>query len=208
MPISYISGNSISGTTTLTLPAHQAGDVILMFAYRVGSTTAPTVPAGWTTISTGSGGGGSSNASAVAYKVAASSSETSGTWTGAGHLIATVYRGCQQSAPIGGNGVATGSGTVITYPAVTMSRSNGSSWVVGMAGHRSNNVSIQTPPTGMTNRDFELTASGGLSAVHSTTTGVTSWSATTVSAGGTASNWIGRTVELLDQPTKRVILCT
>lgn len=205
MPISYVG--AVNGTTTATLPAHQAGDVIIAFAYRDGSTTAPTVPAGWTTIASGTGGGGSSNASALAYKVAASSAETVGTFTNATNLVIGVYRGCRAANPIGGNATTTGSSTTITYPAVTMARGDGSSWVVGASGHRSTNVAIETAPAGMTFRTAQSNATAE-SALFDTNAGVASWSAATASVGGTASNWIARTVELLAIPTKRVVLCT
>jgi len=35
---------SAKGVTSATLPTHQAGDLIIGFAYRDGSTTAPTIP--------------------------------------------------------------------------------------------------------------------------------------------------------------------
>lgn len=35
---------SATGTTSLTMPAHQAGDILVMFVYRDGSTTGVAAP--------------------------------------------------------------------------------------------------------------------------------------------------------------------
>ena len=76
-------------STTITIPTHDVGDMLLMFAYRTGVTTPPTLPDGWKNLDSGGSG---LNGSRVAYKIAASDSETSGTWTNASGLIIHVYR--------------------------------------------------------------------------------------------------------------------
>lgn len=207
MPISYIGAGT--GTTTATFPAHVAQDVFIAFAFRDGSTTPPTVPAGWTTIASASGGGGSGSSSAIAYKVAAGSSETSGTWTNATNLVVGIYRGCDTADPIGDQQVGVGSSTTITYPAVTFQRPNFTSWVVAAAGHRSANVAIETAPSGLANRtsSSNATSEAALFDTNSPING-SGLTARSANVGGTSSNWIARSIELLAAPVRRVVLCT
>lgn len=189
MAISYIS--SATGTNTATLGSHAAGDIIVVFAYRDGSTAVPTVPAGFTTAR---GGTGSASCSAVlAWKTAESGSETIGTWTNATSVIASVYRG---AAGIGGTNITGANSTTISYPAVTMNVTDGTSWVGGAAGHRSTNVAIETAPTRMTNRTSVSDAIDE-AAWHDTNGGVSSWSATSASVGGTSSGYRAITFEIL-----------
>lgn len=200
MAISFIG--EASGITSATLPAHQTGDLILGFSFRDGNNTAPTVPGGWTTIDTTAGS--NSNGSGLAYKIAASASETSGTWSSATTVIFLVYRGVDQTNPIGGNAHDGAASTTVNYPTVSMVVSDGTSWVVGFAGHRSTDTSLETPPSGMTNRSTAADATDE-GAGHDTNGGVSSWSGTTVSVGGTSSGWRARTVEIRAEVTGSVL---
>lgn len=192
MSISFVG--AATGTTSATLPAHAAGDVLLAFAHRDGNTTAPSLPAGWTDLGSS---GANVNSSRIGYKVAASSGETSGTWTNATGLVVLVYRGCAAGDPIG-DVVGTGSSSlIISYPALTMQVTDGSSWVVGVAGHRSNDTTgFGTAPSGMTNRSYVQDATATIIG-NDTAGGVSSWSAQTVTATGTSGGWRSWSVELL-----------
>ena len=197
MPISYIG--SSTGVTSATLPSHQAGDLIVAFAYRDDSTTVPTQPSGvnWTSIATANNG--NTNSSRLGYKIAVSSSETTGTWSNATSVIFAVYRGVNQTTPIGGNTGTNGSSTNISFPTVTLTQNRGDSWVLGFAGHRSTNVAIDTAPSNMINRNSVSDATDE-AAIHDTDGGVTSWSATVAAVGGTSSGWSARTLEILNEP--------
>jgi len=144
--ISFISAVS-AASTSVTLGTHAAGDIIIIFAGRAASSTPPTLPSGWTNINSG----GSSTASIrIGYKVAASSSETSGTWTNASRVCAVVYRGVSS---IGTSGVAAANTvTSATTPALTLTVTNNTSWVVG--GWSVNQSATGTPdaPSGTTSR--------------------------------------------------------
>jgi hypothetical protein len=189
-------GASSNAGTSITIPIHQVGDLLVIFAYRDGNASAPTLPAGWTNI--GSAGGANSNASRLAYRVATVNNTTSGTWTGATGLVVHVYRGQNATNPIGGNADTGSSGTAITYPSVTLVQSDGSSIVSGFAGHRSVNTNLQTPPAGMTNRTNFVNTTNEVSG-HDTNVGVASWVNTVVNVGGTASGWRARTLEIRSQ---------
>ena len=199
--ISFVGSNSAEATT-VTIPAHQAGDLIIMFAYRDGSATVPTQPAGWVTIQ--GGAGANTNAARMGWQIATSSSTSSGTWTSATELIVLIYRGINKTTPVGGSAETGNTGSTVTYPAVTMVDASGNSWVVGAAGHRSINTTIETPPSGMINRVDQAGATAE-AAAHDTNGGVTGWSGTNVSVGGTSSGWRSITVELLVDPPPRGI---
>jgi hypothetical protein len=166
--------------TSISLPAHAAGDMLIIAAGGGGGDSIPSVPSGWTQIN--------SVSSAVdwlgivcAYKVAADDSETSGTWDGAYQLVAAVYDGV---ASIGGTAKSVGSSTV-TYPGITMSVSDGSSWVVGV-GIFNGGAAYSTPPAGMTHRNGLGTseAISGSLGLHDTAAGTSSWSSKSVWYGG------------------------
>lgn len=189
-----------TGIVSATPPTHQVGDLFIVIAFRDGSNSTPTLPAGWTQLETNTT---NSAGALLAYKIAASTSETASGFTNATHVDLHVYRGTG-TLSIGDTAVATGIGTTVDYPALTMVTTDGSSWVVGMAGHRSVNTSLETPPTGMTNQSNVVNA-GDEVAGHDTNGGVTSWSLQSVSVSGTSSGWVGFTAEIQEASTSQTI---
>ncbi len=191
--VSFVA--SLSGVgASITIPVHQVGDLLVIFAYRDGSVTAPTLPAGWTNI--GTAGGASLNASTLAYRVATATSDPSGTWTGATAITVHIYRGQNSATPVGANADTGSSSIIVTYPALVLTNTNGTSWITAFAGHTSINTTLETPPALMVNRTDFVDATDEV-ASHDTNTGVSSWSATNVSVGGTSSGWRARTLEIL-----------
>lgn len=191
-PRQFYINSGTAEATTITIPSgHQSSDYLLTFAFRDGSTTLPTVPAGWTLIKSQTG---ATCSGVLAYKVAASSSETSGTWTNATGLVCHVYRN------IGSIGTCVSTGptasATVNYPADTLSNPFGSSYVVGFAGHRSVNGSLATPPTGMVNRCVQEGATNDL-AGHDSNGGLSSWSSTNVSTAETSSGYVTFVVEII-----------
>jgi hypothetical protein len=194
MAITYIG--SATGTTSASLPTGwQPGDLAIVAAFRDGSTTAPSLPSGWTNIQAS---GANTCSIRVGYRVLQSGDTGTGTWTNATNVVVHVYRGID-STPIGASAVSGGSSTTVTYSALTLQVTDGTSWVAGFAGHRSTDTTIETPPTGMTNRSDSLNATAEL-AGHDTNGGVASWSQGTVSVGGTSSGWRSCTVEIRAAP--------
>lgn len=190
------SSNGASGNLTLT--GVQEGDACLMFVYRDGSTNAlPNGTAAWI-----DGGGGTNNFQVgrlylhivTADEGAAGSTTSDLNWTGitaATTVLLVAYRGV---AGIGTPAVTGASSTTITYPALTLDITDGTSMVVAFAGHRSVNTSLQTPPLGLTNRLSLLDATDHI-VVHD---GVRSmWAGDFVAVGGTASGYRTAVVELL-----------
>ena len=86
-----LQANSSALATTVSLGTHAVRDLIVIHASNHGSATLPTKPdSSWITSYSASVAGGSV---LVAYKHAQTTSETSGTWTNATHLFATIWRG-------------------------------------------------------------------------------------------------------------------
>lgn len=195
MAITFIGANQVAGTS-VSIPAHQAGDLILMFAYRSSSATAPSVPGGgtgpWTTVNSS---GGNTNSAVVAYRIATGPGTTSGTWTNATHLHVSVYRGASQTNPIGTTAVTGAANSTIVVPGLTLQRSDGTSVVWNAHGHRSASTNIAAP-SGMTRRSKQG-SSGVQSQVSSTPGPVSSFSSSNVTAGS-SSGWRSISLEILD----------
>ena len=178
--ITYVG--QASGVDSAALPAHQAGDLILAFAFNNASTTAPTLPSGWTDIGVQSG---AACYGRLSYKVASKNSETTGTWTAATTVIFLIYRGVDVKNITGLESALGGTATSVTYQASGFWK--GLSRVVAFVGHRSADTSIETPPTGLS---LVVDANDEAAAFHSTVDNYGDWPSTSVEVGGTASGWI------------------
>jgi len=148
-------GSAIADGASVTIPAHQAGDLLVIFANRFDSTTIPTLPSGWTSAATKTG---TSRAGRVGYRVATGSGTTSGTWTGAQITLVWVLR------DHGGIGAAAVDAAT-TLPALTLTGS--SSWVGAL---QSGVFGVPAVPSGMTSR-----ANGSYDRVADTNGTVSSW---------------------------------
>ena len=180
--ITYIG--SAEGTDSATLPAHQSGDVILACAFHDGSTTLPTLPTGWTSITTNTG---TTYAARFAFKVATSNAEASGTWTNATRVLFLVYRNANTS----GLGVASrrntngATSTSVTYNATTSWPNL--SWDVVLLGHQSTDQSATVVPAGITSRTNTNTDSRMFAGDSNAIT--TGFAAQTLAVGGTSGGW-------------------
>lgn len=171
MAISYVSG-AAAAAATVAMPTHQAGDMIVVFSFRDGSNTFPTMPAGYT----GWSQTGTQTCSFTAgYKIAASSSETTGTWTNANSIVVGVYR--KSSTETWTTPVCyflQSTGTSIDYATSSSSyfggryanpQSNTTVWGIRFAGHRTATDLATSTPSGWTARtaggDVRLIDSGG-----------------------------------------------
>ena len=136
---------SATGVNSATLPAHVAGDLIIAFVFRRNSTVLPTLPAGWTSLTTQTG---FSNSARLAYKIAASSSETSGTWTSATASIFLVYRGVNTTDITRYAATNFGNVSAVNY------RENNAwinlAWTLAFAGSSNGTLALETAPTGAT----------------------------------------------------------
>lgn len=116
-----------STSTTVAIPTHAVGDLIVIY------TNAGTIPAAggtvptWTTIVSNSG-------VKVVYAVATATNHTSGAWASSSTLIAVVLSGQNTTTPVGGSAAdanLAGSGTSPnTAPSITLSATDGSSKIL------------------------------------------------------------------------------
>ncbi len=188
--ISFIT--SCTGTSSCTA-ANTSGDIELAYAGRNGSggSVAPTVPAGWTSIGSGSINGTSSadSSTVLACKITTSNSEASTTFTNAGTFIILVYRGQHSgntaACTAGGTIVGTPSfftSTVNTLPTTetfnTVNNGDAAAWDVGFGYCSACTGGIATAPAAMTNRT-SITGPPG-SGGHDTNAAVASFSTANV----------------------------
>lgn len=185
-PIAYVTsatGSGLSaGNTSVTVPAHAAGDMLI--AFGAGQSGIPAVPAGWTSIATVSSTAGRHGR--AVYKIGSGNSETvtfaSGSGSsGSSYSSVVVLRNV---LGIGAVAVAQNNNagsTTITLPALALQDTSGKSMVLG------------------TNFSAAVTGAGPDALVVSGVglwRGVTSFPATTVTVDG-MWNPIGYSIELL-----------
>lgn len=176
-----------SATTTVTIPTHIPGDMIIIFAYRDGSTTPPSVPAASGTVPTwlqiNNNTGGNTNSSCTFYTIATANNHTSGTWTNATGMVAVVVRGQRKFSPVGGQAESgtTGNSTAVS-PAVTQQDTTGEALLLQFAGHRTV-TSWGTAPTGYTYLANVATEVLCAEKNSSTTDGTVTWTITSTNSG-------------------------
>lgn len=184
-PIAYVTsatGSALSaGSTSVTVPAHAAGDMLI--AFGAGQSGIPAVPVGWTSIATVSSTAGRHGR--AVYKIGSGNSETvtfaSGSGSsGSSYSSVVVLRNV---LGIGAVAVAQNNNagsTTITLPALALQDTSGKSMVLG------------------TNFSAAVTGAGPDRVVSGVGLwrGVTSFPATTVTVGA-SWNPIGYSIELL-----------
>ena len=197
MAISSV-GSATAQATTIAIPSHQAGDLIFIFAGR-NNTTPATAPSGW--VQAGPVGAGGVSV-AAGWKIAKSSSETSGTWTSAAVLHCVVYRGDKLLAISTTAGGATATGTSVSYTTVT----NGlvyragteDNWYIGIGMQLNSANSLETAPSGMTNRSVESSSGAWKSVLHDTNASqLSNWvtAATTVTTAAASCTRVYQLIE-------------
>jgi len=133
VPIMVLSvlGSTLStgGVTTVNIPAHADGDLIIAFGSNRTATPPPT-PAGWTSIATGVAnpfGTGSDRSTRMVYKFSDGSAQTLTFDSGSGTASTDSYSGCLIFRNAVGVDGAVGiddntTGTTLTVPALTLTR--------------------------------------------------------------------------------------
>lgn len=200
-----IQGVTTSQTTTVTLPSHQIGDLIVIFAYRSSTVTAPTKPAAsgtvpaWADIDANTGA--NTNSSRTAYFVATANNHTSGTWTNATSMIAVVIRGQHGIVPIGNHAESGSAGTIMTAPSIQMGNSDGTSLLLHFFG-ASTGVSWGSPAAGYT---MQATTATSGSAAALVTKNVTTSDGAVNQGAQSNTGYRGATIEILAPNTTNVL---
>jgi hypothetical protein len=147
MAIQFVGANASAGATTQTqTPPHQAGDLVLLWAFNING-AAITPPAGegtvvfnWTT---------ASGSSCLVYRTATANQaafELTGSFTGAIGVLCSVYRGSNPLTVASHGRVSTNFGTQRT-PQITPF--NQGAWIVGFSGRSANVASMGNIPTAL-----------------------------------------------------------
>lgn len=198
--ISRVS-SSAAASNTLTPGTHAQYDLLLAFAFRDASNTAPTVPSTtnpWKPIYVLGTGGVSMIA---AYKIATNGSQDFGTWTSATEVGLLVYRSSTDILIPNFRAMGGANSTTWTFPALNPGLATGGTfWIGGVLGIQDgsggNLASADTPPSGMTK---VISADNGSSklVLHDTNGNATAWPATAIT-GAQISRYVACTVEILE----------
>lgn len=135
-------GAAQATAATVNLPSGwQPGDLAVAYAYRNATTVAPTVPAGWNTISASAGA--NANARAVGWRALQAGDTSTGTWTNATAIAVTILRN-QATVPIGASASGGTNNATLTQPALTLQVTNGTSWLLLFAGSKADDANMNT----------------------------------------------------------------
>ncbi len=157
MTVSFVAAASAEATSLSTMPTHAKNDLLVMFFFRAASAVV-TVPTGWAVMEQRSASTGGNRVVGVAYKIATSSSETSGTWTSANMLTCAVLRDDANYLVLGGVSFTGSATSTVSYAAISAKNTGnattkliGDSSVLLLYGAAlTNNTTMQQAPTGCT----------------------------------------------------------
>lgn len=193
LPVQIV-GVASAAAASVTIPAHQPGDLIVIYAFNGSSAAAVTAPAAagsvpaWASIDSMAG---TQCYAMTAQFVATASNHTTGTWTNTTFMVAAVLRGEETSAaaPYGGHALAAPANSITTAisPSVAMNNTDGTSALLYFYGHK-NATAWGSAPTGFT-QQTQIATSGGvcLDTKNDTTSDGVETRSLTAPAGGTSA---------------------
>lgn len=155
-PVQLINA-AANANTSVAIPAHQVGDLLVVCSINMYTTTAPTKPSAsgtvpnWEYIDNANSASGSGVATAC-FKATATNT-TSGTWGSASHMLVAVLRGQNATSPIGGHASVGGTGADSTSPSISLTHSDGSSVLLYFHSHTNlQSTAWDSAPSGFTRR--------------------------------------------------------
>lgn len=188
------TGNNWAGGSSC-----RSGDLLVIFNYRDGSTTLPTTPSGYTSITSTAG---NTNCMRVSAKIATADDETPQSATNATESHFHVFRGHRQrttggtvSDAIGAFAGNNGSGTTVTLKGLSTTESPGNCMCVAMAGHRSTDADFgDSDPLKLIlwGDDNTTDGSGG----YLSNRNIDDFADASVGTIGTSSGWASITIEI------------
>jgi hypothetical protein len=194
------TGQCSATATSCTLSAVTSGDLVVIFAFRSGSTTAPSADssgdASTTITSTATAASGTvASFRTSCHKASSGADTTSGTYTNATAVVAIAFSGTAvgttgncNTTGIGGTSTTNAkTSTTASYNTVTMSWADSTSWVAGFLGGTGSSTCT---PSGMTSESAIGTVRG------SDSEGVlNSWATTTCAVS--SETWMSAVVEII-----------
>lgn len=211
-----LTGSASAASTSVTLPAHNVGDLIVLYVWRNNTTTAATIPTAGGTVPTwtnlGSNPSGTNNAGyyLLVWAIATATNHTTGTFTNATSMAALVFSGADQTNPIVGradnSNAAASTQYDVYYPYFESDSTTGaptSSWpqrdlsgaskIVSFTGGPST-TTFGTTPSGWTRVLTDTTSKICINSLNSSTT---STSTAQSSTGNTSSAYNSLSIEVL-----------
>lgn len=194
-----LRSNQQALSNTLTMPAHQAGDLLLTFAWNDNSATAPTIPSGWVTRFNV---GAATGTVVCGYKIAQSNAESFGTWTNADHVSVSVWYGSANTT-IQPHFVSGGSSTSTTMSwalqtAGTFQQGAEDQVLVAWGANRNTTNNLAQTLGALTNLFDQGDGTNFQVAVKYQLARTTIWSATSITLA-TSSFWRALMVSLVEQ---------
>jgi hypothetical protein len=199
------ANNSVS-TTTLNLPTHQAGDILVAFGFREFGSVPQITGTGSAAFVSLASQTQTGAASAVFVALATSSSMTAPLASSQSGFIVLSYRGTRSGGGVGTPAVRVGAVSTATIPALSMRDASGASWVGILAAQKTFLLGIEVPPAGFTNR-ADFGSGNSRLAAHDSAAGVTSFAGATVALPD-ANEWAAYALEILaprEALTRRVL---
>lgn len=198
-----VVGQASAAATSVAIPAHQPGDLILVSTRGTVVPTVPTasgtVPA-WTILQASAQ---FTTAISVAFFIATGSTTTTGSWTNALHIAVLVLR------PTAGSTLSTSSArssvggannaTTIIYPALTLAKTDGTSIGVRVGQRVTAATQLASPPTNWVNQTQQPATTPAL-VVHTRAALAANPVADTVTAGASNAAYRAVTVEVQETP--------
>jgi len=197
MAVNFISAVSALATS-VSLTTHQKGDIFIAAALRTNNVTA-SLPAGWIGLS--SAGTGSLSLR-LGFRVAQSSSDTSGTWTNATGLSIIILRPTIGTIAVpGALSQTAGASTSVTYGAVAGVAAADNyldQTFVAFGSTLDDTNAIETPPTGMTFLEKSSQSGLAFASFRLTSNAFGGWTTQTVTL--TSATWRTGVVRIAEYP--------
>lgn len=196
-----VAGQASGVGTSAAIPAHQAGDMILVFTR--GTAALPSIPAAGGTVPTWTSPQGAiANGIALcsAYAIATASNHTTGTWTNAAHICVLVLRpdsGKVLTLGATSSGNANNTQTIV-YPALTCQVVDGSSLAVRVGTRTVADSEIANVPGTYVLQTVQPAGASALMAVF-TRAVIANQTAGTVTTAGTNAPYRAHTIEVKEQ---------
>lgn len=203
-----VQGTGSAAATSVTMPAHQKGDLLLLFA-RAASNSVPATPTAGGTVPNWTAtqiAGANTLSLQFAHFVATAANHTTGVWTGASHICVLVLRpdigkALRMFIVTSGNGNNT---QTIIYPAVPINRTDGTSWGVRCGTRGVAVTAVGTAPTNWTNRIIQPAGVSALMSVHTRAGLVANPVADTVATAGTNAPYRAHSLEITERPAMQL----
>jgi hypothetical protein len=190
--ISFVAAASADGNSVALPDGWSPGDVAILHSVRVGSSSTPALPKGWTSVANNPGTNVSRR---IGYRILQEGDTSTGVSSNATHVLVAIYRGVNPAKPIGASkGGPVRNTDMIALNSLTL-QGGGKSWVVGLFAHdhATNTKSAVLGET--TNRSSTLSST--FMGLVDTNGPVSSWRSAWSSPLNTLGERTNRSIELL-----------